>query len=323
MNKKIVALSIACLIICISALVYSNKDNSKLLKAHGMVDIRQSDLSFERSGKISKLYFDEGEVVKAGTILASLDTQDLDHQIKIKTHQCQKDEAYYQQLSSGFRVEEIEQAKANVEALSYRYELSKLTYQRYDDLLKSRSTSKQQRDEAFFSMQQLLGQLSEAKANLKKLQKGYRSEDIQMAKAQLDSCLSSIDYLNYQKQEQSIIKAPFDGFIRSKKNEIGDMTGPNQTVYELSMLNNKRLRVYASLPTVEKIKLGNSVYVDDSLGHSFKGTVSYISNTAMFTPKSVQTEDLRADLVYEIRIEVTDEDNLLKLGQPISVIFDE
>ena len=101
------------------------------------------------------------------------------------------------------------------------------------------------------------------------------------------------------------------------------MVSPTSTVFELSMLDKKRIRVYATQVQLENIKVGKTATVDNSLGQTIEGTVAYISDTAMFTPKTVQTEELRASLVYEVRVDVEDPDNLLRLGQPVSVIFND
>ena len=315
MNKKHLLIAVAItLIVLIIALFKTYQGQGDINKVHGLVDIRQASLSFERSGKIQDLYVDEGDKVSKGKVLARLDTRALDHQINIQEQQCLKAKANLDEITEGFRVEEINQAKANV---------TSRTYDRYENLLKSHSVSKQQRDDAYFSMKQAKGQLEEAKAVLSKLTKGNRVEDIVKAKAEFDGCIANREYLLYQKNTQSVIKAPFNGVIRTRKNEVGDMASPTSTVFELSMLDKKRIRVYATQVQLENIKVGKTATVDNSLGQTIEGTVAYISDTAMFTPKTVQTEELRASLVYEVRVDVEDPDNLLRLGQPVSVIFND
>ncbi len=324
MNKKllIVAGGITLAVLAF-ALVTTYHGQGDINKVHGLVDIRQAALSFERSGKIQDLYVDEGDKVTVGTVLARLDTKALEHQIAIQEQQCIKAKASLDEMTTGFRVEDINQAKANVKTLENKLELATRTYDRYENLLKSRSISRQQRDDAYFSMKQVKGQLDEAKAVLSKLTKGNRVEDILKAKAEYDGCIANKEYLEYQKNSQSVIKAPFDGVIRTRKNEVGDMSSPSSYVFELSMLDKKRVRVYATQVQLENIKIGAKATVDNSLGQTLEGTVAYISETAMFTPKTVQTEELRASLVYEVRVDVKDPDNHLRLGQPVSVIFNE
>lgn len=322
MNKKIIALLGVSLVTCLAALAYTYQGQGNLTRAHGNVDIRQSSLSFERSGKIRQLFVDEGQKVKQGQILATLDTQDLDHQIKIKLQQCKKSQAALDEMTTGYRQEDINQAKASVDRLENSYKLAVLTYERFQKLFKTKSTSEQQRDDTFFKMEETKGLLNEAKAKYKLLTSGNREEDVLKAQADHDSCKAQLEYLNYQKNGQSVIKAPYDGLIRTRKNEVGDMTSPSSSVFEISVIDKKRVRVYATQVQLQNIKLGSKVSVDDSLGNSIEGQVGYISNTAMFTPKTVQTEDLRADLVYEIRVDVVDKDNVLRLGQPVSVSFE-
>ena len=125
MNKKhlIIAVTIT-LIVLIIALFKTYQGQGDINKVHGLVDIRQASLSFERSGKIQDLYVDEGDKVTKGKVLARLDTRALDHQINIQEQQCLKAKANLDEITEGFRVEEINQAKANVTALENKFELA-------------------------------------------------------------------------------------------------------------------------------------------------------------------------------------------------------
>ena len=184
MNKKINAVAFgATADICISILAYSYDNDSELNKAYGNVDIRQSTLSFERSGRIKEIMFDEGDKVSKGDVLASLDTQALDHQIAIQEAQCRIQKAGLDETTKGFRKEEIKQAKESVLSLSNSYKLTVLTNERYQKLYKAKSISAQDKDKAFYGMEQIGNQLKEAQAKYNMLQKGNRIEAIEKAKA--------------------------------------------------------------------------------------------------------------------------------------------
>lgn len=323
MSKKI-AITVGGILLITSSLtlLYLNQDNKEnLFIAHGNVDIRQSNLSFEQSGKIDNLLKDEGDNVEKGEILAKLDTHALDYEIEIKQSHCEIAKLNYEKADKGYRKEEIEQAKANVDRVEQSYKLAKISSDRYDKLYSKKSASEQDKDNAHYKMEELKAQLQEAKANYEMLLQGVRIEDLKSAKANATQCENELEYLKYKKEEQSIIRAPFNGVIRIRHHEIGDYVTPNSTVFELSMIKEKRVRVYLSERQLANIKLSQNATIKTANKQNITGKVAYISNTAMFTPKTVQTENLRADLVYEVRIDATDQSDVLRLGQPVSVEF--
>ena len=228
----------------LAAAIYFNLDRREEVahKAYGIIDIRQSSLSFERSGRISALYRDEGDFVQAGDVLAALDTADLSFQRRIQIARCDGLKFSLQKLQSGFRSEEIEMAVANVSALQNALQLATLTNERLKSLGKTNSASKQQIDEAFYSMKRTQAQLQSAQANLRQLQSGYRGEDVGAARANLASCEENLKYLNYQIETQSVLKAPFSGQIRARLKELGDISMPSVGVFELSEVKNKRAK---------------------------------------------------------------------------------
>ncbi len=307
----------------LAAAIYFNLDRREEVahKAYGIIDIRQSSLSFERSGRISALYRDEGDFVQAGDVLAALDTADLSYQRRIQIARCDGLKFSLQKLQSGFRSEEIEMAAANVSALQNALQLATLTNERLKSLGKSNSASKQQIDEAFYSMKRTQAQLQSAQANLRQLQSGYRGEDVGAAHANLASCEENLKYLNYQIETQSVLKAPFSGQIRARLKELGDISIPSLGVLELSEVRNKRAKVYLSEDQRRFLRAGQSVRIIAADGSSASAKVAYVSQTAMYTPRTVQTEELRADLVWEARADFSDDDGSFRLGQPISVEF--
>lgn len=324
MNKKLIIVPFVLTAVACGGILYSKYDGSSALyKAYGNVDIRQSSLSFERPGRIVRLNYDEGQTVSKGDVLAVLDTKDLNYQIMIGDANMRSAKASLDEMVSGYRTEDIKQAAANVQRLEDNLKLATLTNERFQKLYKVRSISAQEKDKAFYSMTQIRAQLDEASAKYRLMLKGNRVEDIEKAQAQYDSARAQVDYLKYQKNEQSVIRAPYDGIIRTRKSEIGDMASPQSTVYELSVTDKKRVRVYLTERQLPLISVGAAAFISGADGKKTEGTVAYISDTAMFTPKTVQTEDLRPDLVYEVRVDTNDPDNRLRLGQSVTVEFSE
>lgn len=96
---------------------------------------------------------------------------------------------------------------------------------------------------------------------------------------------------------------------------------PSNPVYTLSVLSPIWIRAYINEPNLGRIAFGMEaqVYTDTKSGKVYKGKIGFISPVAEFTPKTVQTTDLRTDLVYRLRIYVEDPDHLLKQGMPVTV----
>lgn len=322
MKKAMVFLALVVIVILGYVLYVLNKSYTlDLTKAHGMVDIRQSALAFETSGRIEELLVDEGDMVTKDQVLAKLDTQAFDHQIAITKAQCAALDAKLLELENGYQQEDILMSKAKVENLQNALEIANLTYNRYQKLFSQKAISAQERDQAYYEREQLKAQLNSAKNEYAKLEGGYRVETIAAQKAERDSCKANLDLLFYQRDEQAVLKAPYAGQIRSRLQELGDMTSPQATVFELSQIEAKRVRVYVSEKQLSAIRVNDKASVLLPNGERLEGKIAKISNTAMFTPKTVQTEELRSDLVYEVRIDVNDPTGALRLGQPITVEF--
>ena len=120
---------------------------------------------------------------------------------------------------------------------------------------------------------------------------------------------------------QSELTAPQDGGIRSRLMEVGDMASPQKPVFRMSLNTKKWVRVYVKEGDLGKIREGMDarVYTDSDPKNPVKGQIGYISSTAEFTPKNVETSELRTALLYEVRVYVTDPENRLRMGMPATV----
>ena len=320
-KQKLIIIFIAGFIVCIATLVYFSRNGEDMYTAHGYVDLKASALSFERAGKIDSINVIEGQKVNKGDILAVLNSDELSHQLEITKAKCKAVSAKLSLYERGYRKEEIEQAQANVKKLTENYDLSELSYKRVNELYRSKSISVQEKDNALFNTKMIKAQLDEAKAKLSQMKTGFREEEITQAKAENEGCMAELKMLDYKISEQGVIKAPFTGSIRTSFREEADYVTPSQSVFELVKSDKKRIAVYATYEQLPFIHTGNRAFIKNASDTDIEGVVTYISDTAMFTPKTVQTQDLRADLVYEIRVETTDPDDILKFGQPVTVVF--
>ncbi|HEX2929785.1 MAG TPA: efflux RND transporter periplasmic adaptor subunit, partial [Candidatus Binatia bacterium] len=148
---------------------------------------------------------------------------------------------------------------------------------------------------------------------------GPRKEDVAENEARLRANEAQAALLRQQLADSQLL-APVDAVVRTRVMEPGEMASPQKAVFSLAITDPKWVRVYVSEPDLGKVRSGTAaqVAVDSFPKHRFEGWVGFISPVAEFTPKSVQTEELRSSLVYEVRIFVKDPADELRLGMPAS-----
>jgi HlyD family secretion protein len=153
---------------------------------------------------------------------------------------------------------------------------------------------------------------------------GPRKEDIAAAERHLEALQANLSLLEIRLGDTTL-KAPKAGVIESRILEPGEMAGPTRPVFVLALTDPKWVRAYIPEPELGRIRLGMkaSVLSDSYPGKSIDGWVGFISPVAEFTPRSVETEDLRTKLVYEARVFVHDDRDMLRLGMPVTVLIDE
>ena len=149
---------------------------------------------------------------------------------------------------------------------------------------------------------------------------GSRSEDIAEAEAELKIVKEELATQQYL-LEQTKLKSPIDAIVSSRLQEVGDMASPQHPTYLLTINDNKWVRAYIQEKQLGFIKPGMyvDVYIDSYPNKSIKGKVGYISSVAEFTPKTVQTAELRTSLLYEIRVYVEDSEDILRMGMPATI----
>ncbi len=290
---------------------------------YGNVDLRQVDLSFNGSDRIAAVLVEEGERVKKGQVLARLDTSRLEPEAAQAQAAVAAQGAAVDRLHNGSRPEEIVQAEANVSLA--QADLFNVNRQwRRVSLLAARTTglavSKQDVDGAQAALAVAQARLTVAAMARDLAVAGPRREDVAQAEAQLHGLQSNLQLL-LQQLGDAQLKAPCDAVVRSRLLEAGEMASPQRPVYSLAITDPKWIRVYASEPDLGRIHPGAAATVasDSFPDRRFTGSVGFISPVAEFTPKEVQTEELRSNLVYEVRIIVKDPGDELRLGMPATV----
>jgi HlyD family secretion protein len=290
------------------------------LVIYGNVDLRQVELAFNNSERIAAVLVQEGDRIKRGQVVARLDTSRLEPMVAQAEAQTEAQRQVVARLKNGSRPEEIAQARANVE--SAKADLANAE-QHYDRLKKLAPHSAVSQDELLAAK----AVLDVAQAKLAVSQRvldlaviGPRQEDILQAEAQLKANEAQLTFLRQQLADAQLM-APSDAVVRSRLMEPGEMATPQKPVYSLAIVDPKWVRAYVDEQNLGKLHPGMTatVGVDSFKNENFAGWVGFISPVAEFTPKQVQTPELRTSLVYEVRVFVKDPGDNLRLGMPATV----
>jgi HlyD family secretion protein len=324
-KKKVIIILIVLLLILIFSIFFIiNKLNkNKDIVLYGNVDIKQVSLSFNANGRIGKMYVKEGESVKKDQILAEIDPATLIFDIEKNKAKVEVYRNTVLKLKNGLRPEERNQKQSKLDSTKAELENAKVQLSRLENAYTTsdgQSVSKQELDNAKLALKLATAHFKEANEDYKLAIIGSRSEDIAEAEAELKIVKEELATQQYL-LEQTKLKSPIDAIVSSRLQEVGDMASPQHPTYLLTINDNKWVRAYIQEKQLGFIKPGMyvDVYIDSYPNKSIKGKVGYISSVAEFTPKTVQTEELRTSLMYEIRIYVEDKDNLLRMGMPATI----
>jgi HlyD family secretion protein len=288
----------------------------------GNVDVHQVELAFRVSGRISTVKVQEGDKVSAGQVLAELDPVPFQTDVESAKADVAQAQAQFDKARRGFRVEEVAQARATVAQRAADLENARVTLRRQEQLVAAGLVTHQQIDDAQMRVQVSTAALAASRDQLTLELQGSRIEDIEAQEAMLASAQARLEKAQTALADATLL-APSNGIISVRARELGAIVQAGQTVYTLTLNDPVWIRAYVSQPRLGRIKPGMPVKVtiDSMPGRQYEGTVGFISPEAEFTPKTVQTEQVRDDLVYRIRVIASDPDNVLRQGMPVTVLI--
>lgn len=290
---------------------------------YGNIDLREVDLAFNDSQRIASVLVHEGDHVRKGEVLASLDTSRLEPQLAQAQAQAAAQRAVVERLHHGSRPQEIAQARANLALSQADARQAQDNSRRVEALFNGssgRAVSRQTVDDAKAQADVAEAKVIVSRKALQLALLGPRKEDIMQAEAMLAGEEAQVALLK-QELADAQLRAPLDAVVRSRLAEPGDMASPQKSVFALAITDPKWVRAYVSETELGRVRPGMpaTVAVDSFPGKRFQGWVGFISPVAEFTPKTVQTQELRSSLVYEIRVFVKDPGDSLRLGMPATV----
>jgi HlyD family secretion protein len=299
---------------------FNRQSTDGTLMLYGNVDLRQASLAFNGSERIAAVLVEEGDMVRKGQVLARLDTSRLAPQVQQAEATVAAQQAALLQLENGSRPEEIAQARANLVSAQADALNAKAQFERQRVLTASATASKQDLDTAKAAAAVADAKVDVAQSALALAIAGPRVEEIRQSEAQLRGSEAQLALVRQQLADAEL-SAPFDGVVRSRLMEPGEMAAPSKPVFSLATRGIKWVRAYVAETSLGHLRPGMQAKVttDSFPDAPLDGWVGFISPVAEFTPKTVETTDLRTSLVYEVRVFVDDQKDVLRLGMPATV----
>lgn len=291
-------------------------NNGEKPDGSGTIECTQVQVSPQVSGKIEKIFFDEGDEVKKGALVAKIDQEDYRLRVEEAKNAVKLAQTQIDLILAGSRVEDIEAAKEKVKEAKATLELAQADFKRIEQVYKSGSATQKQYDDAKTALERAQAIVAAAEQNLARLQAGARKEEIEVAKAQVELAKSRLALAEKALKDCDVF-SPTDGVVTTKIREEGEVISSGMPILTISQLDEVWLSVYVPEPRLADVKLGDEAFVKvDGHPEPLKGKITFISPVAEFTPRNVQTPEERAKLVYRVKITLQNTNRILKPGMP-------
>jgi len=297
-------------------------DNNRIVESTGTIEATQVDIRSEVGGQILKLHVDEGNRVQPGDILAEIDHEKLDYELKNAQGKVQELDARLSLLQHGFRQEEVRKAKEALHEAEIQLQDAQRENARVQRLYQDKVVSDQVKDSTETAYKSAMKRFERAKQDNEIFKVGYRSEEIAAAVAAKESATAAMSLME-RKVRDATIQSPARGIISERYVEPGELVSPGSILFSIIDLQDIWIMAYVSEKNLGKVKVGQAGYVtiDSFPGKKFPGTVIYISPEAEFTPKNIQTKEERVKLVYGVKVQIKNDEELLKPGMPADVVL--
>ena len=267
--------------------------NEEKADGYGNFEATEITVSAESAGKLLFLAVEEGQVIEEGTMVGLVDTLSL---FLTKQQLLASKQTVYSKSGS---------VSSQTNVLKEQLKNAVLEFDRVSKMIADGAATQQQLDRGSNQVEVLKKQIKSVQIQQFPIEKEALSFDARVA--QIDHQIA-----------QSTLKNPINGTVLGKFAEAGEVVGFGKPLYKIADLEDMLLRVYISETQLPNITIGQDVIVKIDANDGMKeynGTVSWVSSTAEFTPKIIQTKEERVNLVYAVKINVKN-DGSLKIGEP-------
>ncbi|MEG2172959.1 MAG: efflux RND transporter periplasmic adaptor subunit [Desulfovibrionaceae bacterium] len=319
-----VRVRIALAVLVVSCVLYfvvrGTLPTADTLTLYGNVDIRQVELAFRVGGRMDHVAVDEGDAVQAGQLLARLDAQPLEDALRRATAELAMQQAELDKMRLGYRPEDVEQARAALSGQESTLMLARQSLDRVSRLYAQRAVAQKELDSAQANAREAVARVDAAREQLRLMRSGYRAEDINRQQAAVDAAQAAVDAARTNVADTSLY-APQEGIVLTRVREQGAVVQGGQTVLTLTLNTPTWVRAFVTQPQLGNIHPGQPVLlqIDATPGVTYRGTVGFISPAAEFTPKTVETKEIRNDLVFRFRVLVENPGQVMRQGMPVTL----
>lgn len=315
----ILVLIIVGIVITVAQILKKQKDNGVMILS-GNVEVTESNIGFKMPGRVAERLVDEGDKVKTGDLLARLDSAEVASLVLQSRALLEEATMKLAELSAGSRYQEIEGAKAQMNAQEAELEKVKKDYERSEILYKNGAISLSRFDAARSAYDARIALHRNALETLSLVREGPRKEEISIAGQRVKQARAALA-ASEERLRDTMIYAPSNGIVLRKHVEAGETVASGMPVVTIGDLEYPWIKVYVKEDRLGQIRLGQKaeVMVDTFRGKSYEGTVTFISSEAEFTPKNVQTQEERVKLVFGVKVRVKNINDELKPGMPADV----
>ncbi len=387
LKKRLILIVFLVLLVGVGAMVYRGQRKERLAELYysGTIEATQANLAFQISGRVNTVFVEEGQAVGKNQVLAVLDQEEssarleqarsdwvrsqenlkqletlLEINRKVLPAEVERVKAGVQalqsqlaELESGYRVQEVDQARYAYEQAQFALEEAHKDKIRYERLFERKIVAEKDKDAIDLKYETALKAYERAKKAYELLKEGYRKESIETARSKMaegqaalkqardnlkkiEAIESEVEAARAQVQSAKAalelaeirlayteLRAPFNGILVSRNVEPGEVITPGQEVLSLSDLSEVDLKVFVDETEIGKVKPGQQVDVkiDTFPSKTYTGQVSFISPEGEFTPKMIQTHKERVKLVYLVKVTIPNPDLELKTGMPADAWF--
>lgn len=298
--------------------------NGNHLEASGTVEATDARLGFGAPGRVESVAVREGDVVKQGDALAALRRTEAQARRDQAAAQLAAAQARLAELARGFRGEEVAQARAEDDAAAKRLADAERELERADRLFAGGAISREAHDKAVLARDVARAQRAKAAEQLQLMQRGYRAEQVEAARAQVAQAEATLAAADAGLDDMTI-EAPFGGIVTLRHREPGESVTAGAPVLTLMDPEDRWVRIYVREDRIGAVPLGAPATIksDTFPDKTYAGEVVFVASEAEFTPKNVQTSEERVRLVYAVKVRITDDPaHELKPGMPADVSLD-
>jgi membrane fusion protein YbhG len=293
------------------------------VRATGTVEVREMEVTPQVPARVVRVLTDEGESVRAGDTLVLLTQSTTRADIAGQEARVRAAEASLREALAGPRRSEIQRAEADLRVAEAEVGRTGRELERMRPLAANGVVSQQALDDAKAAVESATGRRDAAREALQLLREGTRPERVQAARAELASARAALAATQAVAQDL-VLTAPVDGVVISRNAEPGELLGAGQSAITLGESAAPFVRVYVATRLLPRVREGQRAVarLDGYPDHPIPGRVVAINPKAEFTPRVALTEEERADLLFGVKVALTDTTGLLRPGLPATVVLE-